>query len=86
LIENSFTISFRKDFWSSGESRFEANLVFLAAEATIHRFACRLDQVGVHLFIFQLHGFTFIFIALFILKHEALSRPNWNQIGLFFKN
>jgi hypothetical protein len=76
LIENSFTISFCKDFWSSGESHFEANLVFLAAGATVHRFARRLDQVGVHLLLFQLHGFTSIFIALFILKHEALSRPN----------
>jgi hypothetical protein len=28
LIENSFTISFCKDFWSSGESHFEADLVF----------------------------------------------------------
>ena len=76
MIENSFIISFRKDFWSSGESHFEANLVFQAAGAMVHHFDRPLDQVGVHLLLFQFHGFTSIFIELFILKHEALSHPN----------
>ena len=76
FIENFIYHFILQGFWNSGESRFEADLVLLAARATIHHFACRSDQVGVHLLLFQLHGFTSIFIALFILKHEALSRPN----------
>ena len=55
-----------KDFCSVGESQFEANLVFFAAGATIDHFAHRSNQVGVHPFIFQLHGFKFILMALLI--------------------
>jgi hypothetical protein len=53
-------------FWSSGESHFGANLVFLAAGATIDHFARRSNQVGAHPLLFQLHGFKLIFMALFI--------------------
>ena len=43
-----------------------ANLVFLAAGATIDHFAHRSNQVGIHSSLFQLHGSKLIFIALLI--------------------
>jgi hypothetical protein len=61
----------------------EVDLVSLATGATVDRFACRLDQVDVHLCFFQTHGLTFIFIAAFNLKDEALSCPKKDQIGLY---
>ena len=67
---------FAQGLWSSGDSHFEVDLVLFTAGGTVDHFARRSDQVGVHLVLFQLHGLVFTFIALFILKHEALSRPN----------
>jgi hypothetical protein len=66
---------FAQGLWSSGESHFEVDLVLFIARATVDHFACRSDQVDVHPFFFQTHGFTFILIASFILKYEALSCP-----------
>jgi len=56
---------FAQGLWSSGESHFEVDLFLFAARAMVHRFACHSDQVGVHLSLFQTHGFTFILIASF---------------------
>jgi hypothetical protein len=41
-----------------------ANLVFLAVEATVDRFAHRSNQVGVRSSFFQLYGSKLILIAL----------------------
>jgi hypothetical protein len=59
------------------------DLVLFVAGATVEHFACCSDQVGLHLFFFQLHGLVFFFIASFILKYEALSCPKQNQLDLF---
>ena len=53
----------------------EVDLVSLDTGATVDRFSHRLDQVDLHLPLFQTHGLIFIFIAAFNLKNEALSCP-----------
>jgi hypothetical protein len=61
----------------------EVDLVSLDTGATADRFSCRLDQVDLHLPFFQLRGLIFIFIAVFNLKNEALSRSKKDQISLY---
>jgi hypothetical protein len=59
------------------------DLVLFAAGAMVDRFSCRLDQVDVHLSFFQTHGLTFIFIASFNLKYEALNCPKRSKSASF---
>ena len=61
----------------------EVDLVLLDTRATVDRFSHRLDQVDLHLPLFQLHGLIFIFIVVFNLKNEALGRSKKDQIGLY---
>ena len=60
----------------------EVDLVLLDTGATVDRFSRRLDQVDLHLPLFQLHGSIFVFTAIFKLKNEALGRSKKDQIGL----
>ena len=76
---------FAQGLWSSGDSHFEVDLVLFIAGATVDHFACRSDQVYLHLFFFQLHGLVFIFIASFNLKYEALNCSKKIKIDFFEK-
>jgi hypothetical protein len=48
------------EYWRNSTG---AKLVFLAAEATVDRFAHRSNQVGVRSLLFQLYGSKLILIA-----------------------
>jgi hypothetical protein len=61
----------------------EVDLVLLDTRATVDRFSRRLDQVDLHLPLFQLHGSIFVSIEIFKLKNEALGRSKKDQIDLY---
>jgi hypothetical protein len=46
----------------------EVDLVLLDTEAKVYHFSRRLDQVDLHLPLFQLHGSIFVFTTIFKLK------------------
>ena len=61
----------------------EVDLVLLDTGATVDHFSRHLDQVDLHLPLFQLHGSIFVFTTIFKFKNEALGRSKKDQISLY---